>query len=114
MIAPAIANAWLEAASDDKNRQAAHGSATAKVEYEKGVPVRVNLTDTVTIQPGTTVRDAAKEIARLLQAIASQLAEEPAAFEITAKLSGRAGRITSANATHTIAIQVAKTAGVDH
>jgi len=103
-----MAGAWLAAAGGDKVRQRAHGSTSAKVEYDAGNQARLNLTDAVTIQPGTPVQQAAKELAVLLQQIAGNCAGGNGQFSIVIKMAGRDGKISSAEAMNTITVQVAQ------
>jgi hypothetical protein len=100
-----MAGMWLAAAGDDKARQRAHGSTSAKVEYDAGQQARLHLTDSVTIQPGTPVQQAAKQLAVLLQKIAGNCAGGDGQFSIVLKLAGRDGKISSAEAMHTITVQ---------
>ncbi len=100
-----MAGAWLAAAGDDKAGQRAHGSTSAKVEYDAGQQARLHLTDAVTIQPGTPVQQAAKELAILLQQIAGNCAGGSGQFSIIVKIAGRDGKISSAEAMHTITVQ---------
>lgn len=99
--------AWSEAIHRHKQADRAHGSASAKTEYQDGVPRKLHLTDAITIRPGTDVRAAARKIATLLAEMADQYAgaaPRDGAFTIVIRASGSGGAITSAEVTNTLTV----------
>lgn len=103
-----LLSGWIAAVAAHKFAGKSHGSANAKAEFVDGVPVRSHLTDTVTLKPGMPVMQAARELVSLLATIAKQYESGAGAFSIVLKLSGRDGGISSAEATHTLTLNLAE------
>lgn len=99
---------WFAAVAAHKQAGKSHGSASAKAEFQDGVPFRTNFTDTVTIKPGISVAEASGLLADLLLKIARQYESGPGSFAVAIKFSGRDGAISSAEASHTLTLNLAE------